>query len=113
MLIGRRWNLLAEEGNGKIKDILEQDLKFDGHFEKCFDGLKETQQQELILWIRDCKEHKTNVIQSKLDREVIGFVKRFDSNLRAILIKRTESYFIALFLDKHKYYELEMMKFGF
>lgn len=105
--------MLAEEGKRIITNILEQDLKFDGHFEKCFENLKETQQEELIIWIKDCKEHKTNVIQSKLDREVIGFVKRFGSNLRAILTKRKESYFIALFLDKHKYYELEMMKFGF
>ena len=103
----------AEEGKERIKKIIEQDLEFEGHFNKCFENLKETQQQELILWIKECKEHKTNVIQSKLDREVIGFVKRFGSNLRAILTKRKESYFIALFLDKHKYYELEMKKFGF
>jgi len=53
------------------------------------------------------------VIQSKIDRNVIGFVNRFGSNLRAILTKRKDSYFLALFLDKHKYYELEITKYGF
>lgn len=105
--------MLVEGGKEKIKEILGQDLKFDGHFEKCFDNLKETQQQELIEWVRNCKERKTNVIQSKINREVIGFVKRFGSSLRAILTKRKEGYFLALFLDKHKYYEIEMVKFGF
>jgi len=53
------------------------------------------------------------VIQPKRDRNIIGFVKRFGSNLRAILTKQKEGYFLNLFLDKHKYYELEMEKFGF
>jgi len=105
--------LLAKEGKEKILAILGQELKFDGHFDRCFENLKETQQEELILWIKDCKERKTSVIQSKLNREIIGFVKRFGSNLRAILTKRKEGYFLALFLDLHKYYEIEMAKFGF
>lgn len=105
--------MLAEEGKERIKEILGQDLKFDGHFDRCFENLKETQRQELILWVNDCKGRKTSVIQSKLNREVIGFVKRFGSNLRAILTKRKEDYFLALFLDKHKYYEIEMARFGF
>ena len=61
----------------------------------------------------ECKDHKANPIQSKQDRNLIGFVKRFGSNLRAILTKEKEGYFIVLFLDKHKYYEIEMLKLGF
>ncbi|MBS3123766.1 hypothetical protein J4437_03960 [Candidatus Woesearchaeota archaeon] len=105
--------MLAEEGKKRILEILQQDLKFDGHFDKCFENIKETQQEELIIWVKDCKEHKTNVIQSKLDREIIGFVRRIGSNVRAILTKRKDNYFIVLFLDKHKYYEVEMLKLGF
>jgi hypothetical protein len=33
--------------------------------------------------------------------------------VRAILTKEKKGYFIALFLDKHKYYEDEMQKLGF
>ena len=56
---------------------------------------------------------KTNPIQSKTKRNVIGFVRRIGSNLRAILKKEKQGYFITLFLDKHKYYEIEMDKLGF
>lgn len=103
----------AEESRRIILTIPGSELQFDGHFDKCFENLKETQQQELIYWIKDCRDHKTNVIQSKNDRDIIGFVKRFGSNLRAILTKRKEGYFLNLFLDKHKYYEIEMQKLGF
>jgi len=105
--------LQHEEARKIIQTILESDVKFEGHFNKCFNNLKETQQQELIEWVKNCKEYKANPIQSKQDRDLIGFVKRFGSNLRAILTKEKEGYFIVLFLDKHKYYEIEMLKLGF
>ena len=101
------------EAKELIKKILESDVKFEGHFDKCFVNLKETQQQEIIEWVKKCKELKINPIQSKNDRERIGFVKRIGSNFRAILTKKKEGYFIELFLDKHKYYEVEMGKLGF
>jgi len=43
----------------------------------------------------------------------MGFVHRIGSNFRIILTKEKEKYFLALFLDKHKYYETEMEKLGF
>lgn len=102
-----------DEARKLIIHILETDVKFDGHFDKCFDNLKETQQQELIGWVTACKEKKVNPIQSKKHTEIIGFVKRIGSNIRTILTKEKEGYFIELFLDKHKYYESEMEKLGF
>lgn len=103
----------AEEAKKIIKEILESNVDFEGHFNKCFDNLKESQQTELVDWIKLCKEHKTNPIQSKTQRNTIGFVRRIGSNLRAILTKEKQGYYITLFLDKHKYYELEMNKLGF
>ncbi len=103
----------TEEARIKITQLLGSQIRFSGHFDKCFENLKETQQQDLIVWIKDCKEYKENPIQSKADREIIGFVKRFGSNLRAILTKRKEGYFLSLFLDKHKYYDEEREKLGF
>ena len=103
----------TDEARILIKQILESDVKFDGHFDKCFDNLKGTQQEEIISWVKACKELKNNPIQSKTNREIIGFVKRIGSNLRAILTKEKKGYFIELFLDKHKYYEAEMKKLGF
>jgi hypothetical protein len=96
-----------------VKSILTSDVKFEGHFDKCFDNLKETQQQEIIIWVKSCKDMGENPIQSKIDRQKIGFVKRIGSNVRVLLTKEKTGYFIALFLDKHKYYEDEMNKQGF
>lgn len=101
------------EARKLIKKILESDVKFEGHFDKCFSNIKDTQQDEIIEWVRACKEMKSNPIQSKTNREIIGFVKRIGSNIRAILTKEKKGYFIELFLDKHKYYETEMNKLGF
>ena len=103
----------TNEAKAVIRKILESDVKFDGHFDKCFTNLKGTQQEEFIEWVKACKELKTNLIQSKTNREIIGFVKRIGSNLGAILTKEKKGYFIELFLDKHKYYETEMKKLGF
>lgn len=101
-----------EEARKRIIEFLGN-VKFEGHFNKCFDNLKETQKEELINWLKDCKEHSISPIQSKKDRNIIGFVKKIGSNLRAILTKEKQGYFLVLFLDKHKYYEAEMEKLGF
>ena len=69
----------VEEGKKAILEILGNTLKFDGHFSKCFDNLKETQQQELVQWVKDCKEYKTNPIPSKINRGVIGFVRLLEA----------------------------------
>lgn len=102
-----------DEAKASIRKILESEIVFEGHFNRCFDNIKETQQKEIIEWIKECKEQTASPIQSKTNREIIGFVKRIGSNLRAILTKEKKGYFIALFLDKHKYYETEMQKLGF
>lgn len=96
-----------------IKNILKDNIKFEGHFDKCFNNIKESQQKELISWIKNCKDYKTSPIQSKTNKNLIGFVKKIGSNLRAVLTKEKDKYFISLFLDKHKYYEFEMNKLGF
>lgn len=102
----------CEEAKKIIEEILGF-VKYEGHFDKCFDGLKGTQQKELIDWIKNCRDYKINPIQSKKDRNLIGFVKKFGSNIRTILTKEKDGYFLELFLDKHKYYESEMSKLGF
>lgn len=105
--------MLADDAINRIIEILGANVRFEGHFNKCFDNLKETQQNELVKWVKNCQEHKVTPILSKKDRNMIGFVKRVGSNLRVILTKEKQGYFLALFLDKHKYYEDEMLKLGF
>ncbi len=105
--------MLAKEAIKIIKEILGEQITFEGHFEKVFNSLKETRQKQLVEWIKECKEGKCFAISSDKVKELLGFVLRFrDTNFRAILTKKKNEYFIALFLDKHKYYEIERGKLG-
>ncbi len=105
--------MLHKEARKKIEEILGGIISFEGHFNMAFDNLKENRQRQLIEWVKDCKEGKSIPLSSDKVKELLGFVLRFrDTNFRAILTKKKNEYFIALFLDKHKYYENERMKLG-
>jgi hypothetical protein len=96
-----------------IEDILVDSISFEGHFDVVFRGLKETRQLALIQWVKECKEGKSIPISSDRINELLGFILKFrDTNFRAILTKKKNEYFIALFLDKHKYYENQRRKLG-
>lgn len=112
-LIRRLWKLLHDEGKEKIEDVLGRDIKFEGHFNTVFDNLKESRQKQLIEWVRECKNGNSIALSSDRIKDLLAFILRFrDTNLRAILTKKKNEYFIALFLDKHKYYENERRKLG-
>jgi len=105
--------LLHDEAMAKIREILGDNISFEGHFNTVFDSLKENRQQQIINWVRNCKEGKTMAISSDRIKDLLGFILRFrDTNFRIILTKKKNEYFIALFLDKHKYYENERRKLG-
>lgn len=57
-----------DEAKESIRRILGNDVELEGHFAKCFDNIKESQQMELLQWLEDCKSHKIYPIQSKADR---------------------------------------------
>jgi len=98
--------LLHNEARKKIEEVLSSTISFEGHFNMVFDNLKETRQEQLIGWVQECKQGKSIPISSDRVKGLLGFVLRFrDTNFRAILTKKKNEYFIALFLDKHKYYE--------
>lgn len=105
--------MLHEEARRTIKTILGDNINFEGHFDLVFDSLKDNKQRQLIQWVKECKEGKHIALSSDKIRGLLGFILRFrDTNLRAILTKKKNEYFIALFLDKHKYYENERSKLG-
>lgn len=105
--------MLHNEAKKRIEEILGGRISFEGHFDMVFDNLKENRQKQLIDWVKDCKEGKSIPISSDKIKDLLGFVFRFrDTNFRAILTKKKNEYFIALFLDKHKYYENERRKLG-
>lgn len=104
--------MLHSDAKNIIKNILGN-INFEGHFDSVFDSLKENRQNQIIEWVKECKEGKHIALSSDKIKELLGFILRFrDTNLRAILTKKRNEYFIALFLDKHKYYENERRKLG-
>lgn len=105
--------MLREEARKSIQEILGEQISFEGHFDQVFEGLKETRQSTLIDWVRQCKEGRSIPVSSDKVKGLLGFVLKFrDTNFRAILTKKKNEYFIALFLDKHKYYENQRRKLG-
>ena len=105
--------MLHNEARKKIEEILGGKIGFEGHFNIAFDNLKESRQKQLVEWVKDCKEGKSIPISSDKVKDLLGFILRFrDTNFRAILTKKKNKYFIALFLDKHKYYEKERRELG-
>ena len=109
----RPWKLQNKEAKEQIKNILGDQVRFEGHFEIVFDQLKESRQKQLIQWIIDCREGKNMPISSDKINELLAFILKFrETNFRAILTKKKNEYFIAVFLDKHKYYENQRMKLG-
>jgi len=105
--------LLHDEAKEAIKKILGDHITFEGHFDMVFDRLKENRQKQIMEWVKECKEGKSNALSSDKVKDLLAFVLRFrDTNFRAILTKKKNEYFIALFLDKHKYYENERRKLG-
>lgn len=105
--------MLHNEARKKIEEILESKVSFEGHFNMVFDSLKDTRQLTLVQWLKECKEGKKIPISSDRVKDLLGFVLRFrNTNFRAILTKKKNEYFIALFLDKHKYYEKQRRKLG-
>jgi len=105
--------LLHDEGRRIIKESLGDQITFEGHFDLVFDNLKDARQLRLIQWIKECNEGKSIPVSSDRIKDLLGFILRFrDTNFRAILTKKKNEYFIALFLDKHKYYENQRRKLG-
>lgn len=105
--------MLLEEARERISELLGDQITFEGHFDKVFDRLKETRQERLIEWVQKCKEGESIPVSSDRIENLLGFVLKFrDTNFRAILTKKKNEYFIALFLDKHKYYENQRRKLG-
>ncbi|MBS3098352.1 hypothetical protein J4209_06170 [Candidatus Woesearchaeota archaeon] len=105
--------MLHDKAKKAIRAILGDHISFEGHFDMVFGSLKESRQKQIITWVKKCKDGKHIALSSDRIKDLLGFILRFrDNNFRAILTKKKNEYFIALFLDKHKYYENERRKLG-
>lgn len=102
-----------EEFKVEIKNILGNELKFDGHVNLVVKTIKEEKQRDILNWIKDCKAGLTKPEPCKNFKHFISFIyKSNDNRIRGILTKEKNAYFIELFLDKHKYYDRKRKYLG-
>jgi len=84
---------LHDEAKEAIKKILGDHITFEGHFDMVFDRLKENRQKQIMEWVKECKEGKSNALSSDKVKDLLAFVLRFrDTNFRAILTKKKNEY---------------------
>jgi hypothetical protein len=96
----------------KVIYILNQEIRFDGHVDLIINNLDYKVTKLLLKWIENCKSGKERYESSKNIPPLLFFVFRHGGNLRAILLKEKNSYFLELFLDKHKYYDRKRKQLG-
>lgn len=103
----------ADEFKQEVKKILDVDIKFDGHVELVINNIIEERQQKILKWIKECKEGIQRPEPCKNFKHLVSFIyKSNDNRVRGLLTKQKGSYFIELFLDKHKYYDRKRKYLG-
>lgn len=103
----------AEEFKIHVERILEAGIRFDGHVNKIINNIDQHKQQLLLDWVGECKKGLIIPEPCKKFRYLIAFIyKSNDNAIRGLLLKEKNSYFIELFLDKHKYYDRKRRYLG-
>jgi hypothetical protein len=89
----------------EVARILKTDIKFDGHVDLVIENLEEERQRAILEWV-DASYHGREIATPCRNKALLCFIyKSSDNRIRGILTKEKNSYFIELFLDKHKYYD--------
>ncbi len=103
----------TKEFKEKVKEVLNADINFDGHVDIVINNITEKKQKIILNWIKECYVGIQRPEPCKNLRNLIAFIyKSSDDNTRGILTKEKNSYFIELFLDKHKYYDRKRRYLG-
>ena len=103
----------VEEFKEAVKKILELEIKFDGHCNQIINNVSDERRISILKWIKECHAGITRPEPCKNFRHLLSFIyKSNDNKIRGILTKEKNSYFIELFLDKHKYYDLKRRYLG-
>lgn len=106
--------MLVDEIKKEIIKVVGGQIEFEGHFDVVASNMGENQQLNFIEWVTKCNNRNIDPDPSPLSKDLlVFFFKPRITNIRGILTKRKNSYFITLFLDKHKYYDKERRKLGF
>ena len=103
----------AKEFKEKVKKIVNVEISFDGHVDLVINNITEPKQMRILDWVKECSSGIERPEPCKNFRNLISFIyKSSDDKIRGILTKEKNSYFIELFLDKHKYYDRKRKYLG-
>ena len=103
----------AEEFEEEVKKIVGEALRFEGHVRQVVESISETGQRAIITWVKECNEGMHAPQPCGNFKELICFVyKSNDNRIRGILTKEKNSFFIELFLDRHKYHDRKRKYLG-
>lgn len=103
----------ADEFKKEVEEILEVKLKFDGHVNSIINHVSEEKQNLILEWVKSCNGGEAIPEPCKNFRNMMAFIyKSSDNKIRGVLTKEKSSYFLELFLDKHKYYDRKRKKLG-
>lgn len=96
----------VEEFKESVKKIFNTEINFDGHIDRVINNITEAKQKIILNWIKECSSGIQRPEPCKNFKNLIAFIyKSNDNKIRGILTKEKNSYFVELFLDKHKYYD--------
>lgn len=102
-----------DEFKEKAREILNCEIVFDGHIKKVLDGISEKRQNKILDWLKECRDGGQAPEPCKNFKKLVSFIyKSNDNRIRGILTKEKNSFFIELFLDKHKYYDRKRKYLG-
>ena len=103
----------AKEFKEKVKKIVNVEISFDGHVDLVINNITEPKQMRILDWVKECSLGIERPEPCKNFKNLISFIyKSSDDKIRGILTKEKNSYFIELFLDKHKYYDRKRKYLG-
>ena len=103
----------AKEFKGKVKEIVNAEINFDGHVDMVINNITEAKQKIILKWVKECYLGVQRPEPCKNFRKLMAFIyKSNDNKIRGILTKEKNAFFIELFLDKHKYYDGKRKYFG-
>jgi len=104
-----------EEARQHLHKLLGEQLEFNKDFDSCFSLLKETMQQDLLKWCRDCQENIApgSVPQNPRYKDRWVFFRKIGNGVRCTLVKIKNSDFIEIYLFGHKEYDDLRLEYGY
>ena len=103
----------VDDFKAEVQRILGSDIHFDGHVTAIINNISEEKQKIILGWISACKAGTAIPEPCKNFRHLMAFIyKSNDNQIRGILTKEKNAYFMELFIDKHKYYDRKRAYLG-